>query len=557
MEAAGKKVWRSSKMTARWGFLRCKKIQYDEEMEKKIIHIPGKRKTSTWQIPVLQDSREREAMNDFDSYEAILTAYGFTRIHATRSIPHPTLSYLHEKKKTHDYVLWQHAAGILAHGHSYTRGGYTDSDGTSVPVTKTLGSITIETYMDCGTGAELQHRAGVHCGAGGSGGTLPQLDGSDIRRISNTFHSNTTLFKDFLTQSQPYGRFLPLDQWPMDEDIRKLYLPNEFALPLDKVPATTPNEIKTFLESQDYNLLWEQFTKKLPPNIQRFFGSERKLKQGDNPPQRKGLRWDPVELSLKQFSEALFFSKKRWRGSFDSEILTHWSRAALGELGDNPDEWRPYEKGPAGLSLPIALLYAKPGAKKEQAFLDLLRTAPLDVLDQWATKPDAAGYTLGLHIINRVFSDRILTHKLEIEVILGALDILHERLGSKGLPMATATRSVMGLPLQFCPDMTPKEKTWAETQQEFLQVIKKLEEWGLDWNIHLRWRNYPNLFRDKEKPTFFAEDGPVTGNQWLNEMGEKAMNGAHAVATLLQAHELNIEMPASTPTTSGNQRVRM
>lgn len=497
-------------------------------------------------------------MNDFDAFERLLLEYGFERIYATQSVSHSSLTYQTRELPVDDYVLWHHPAGVVAHGHSSTWGGYTDSQGRPVPLSKALGSLTLEARVDCGTGPELQHRAAVHIGPGSSGGVDPQLDGTDVRTLSRTVHSNALGLEAFLERSQEHGRFLPVSRWPEKIGRPTLSLPLAFALPLRSAPAQTPEENKAFLEQQDVPALWERFAEQLPPAFSALV--KRPEDEEDAAPgkkRRRGLRWDPVELGLKRFSEALFFAKKRWADSFDSDLLTHWSRAALGELGEDHRGWRAYERGPAGLSLPVAPLYAKPFEGQGAALLTVLKEAPQDVLRRWATEPDAAGYTLGLHAINRIFVERTLSHAVALTLIMDVLELLHERLGPEGLPMATATRSVLGLPLQFHPAMSDGQPTLEKTQREFTQVLTHLDAWGLDWSSVLRWRNYPNLFKKEEgKPHFFTEEGPEVAERWAMEMGERLTGEADGVIALLEARRMGEALPLSTAP-NGARRARM
>lgn len=534
-------------------------------METELIRIPRERATSSWQVKVPKlDQREWECKENYEKFERLLEAYGFEKVHTVRSLKHGYLDFVSDQQ-VEDFGIWHHPEGMLAFTNSYTQKAYRELNGTENPGGKKLGSASIVARLDMGTGPELQHRASV--GIKGSGAVDVLLDGRDVRSVTVPINSNSGDLSSFVSSVQRFGRFLPLSQWADPAITDRLFVPMESVFPLDELPGGKKMKAADLYAQVDMDEKWRVFLEALPSHVQPFFRAHRALEQQKareheaekkNPgAKRKGLLWDPVELSVKRYSEALFFAKKRWRGSFDSDLLTHWSYVALGKKGEDIANWRAFEKGPAGLNLPMVLLYGKKTAPMASEVLRLLDQAPLDVLRRWATEPDAAGYTLGLHAINRLFVDSSLSsHRADVELVLGVLEKLHERLGPEGLPMATSRRSVMGLPLQFDPKGSGAELSHLVAQEAFSKVILRLEEWGLPWDQHLRWRNYPNLFQKAEgQPTFFRQDGPVLFEEWKDLLGERATEGLKPIEAILRQKSLTRSLE-SGPSSSA-RRPRM
>ena len=532
-------------------------------MEKFPIKIPASRARRSWQIQIPEGVNEREAMADYAAYGALLESLGFEKVSEVRSLSHQSMAYRNEGP-VESYTIWNHPAGLIGYSRSYTGGGYTQTDGTFVPVTQALGSFHVEMRMDIGTGSELQHAAAVGL-SGGSGGVMVQLDGSQVRELSLNLHSNADTLLNRLESIQRHGRFLPLSKW---KDIGKedwFYLPPELALPLLEIPGGKKlDDYKEIYALHDMNEKWASFFDTLPEGVGEFLRwcgenkrrSEEKSASGVS---RNGLRWDPVEFSVKRYSEALFFAGKRWRGSYDGALLDLWSKVAMGEEGEtvDPIAWRAYEKGPGGTNLPVAMLYTKSNRSMPEQLLELLEKAPLAVLRRWATEPDAAGYTLGLHAVNRVLVEGTLpSYHAPEGLVEGVLDVLYSRLGAAGLPMATQTRSVMGLPLQLKEEKWGKPENALRIQSEFSDLILKFEGWGLPWNQDLRWRNYPNLFQATEgKPFFFKEDGPINGDEWLSRFqGVVATEGLKKIKAFFHHRQLDEKL---SPGTSRAVRIRM
>ena len=267
-------------------------------MEKSPIKIPASRARRSWQIQIPQGVNEREAMEDYATYSALLESLGFEKISEVDSLSHQSMAY-RTPGTIETYTLWSHPAGLVGYASSYTRGGYERSDGTNVPMAKTLGSFHVEMRMDMGTGAELQHRAAVGL-SGGSGGVLVQLDGGKVRELSLNIHSNAGKLLDHLEKIQAHGRFVPLAAWKemLKEDW--FYLPSEFALPLFEIPAGKKlDDYKELYALHDMDEKWASFFNTLPAGVGEFLrwcveNKRRSETSGGPSAGQKGLRWDPL-----------------------------------------------------------------------------------------------------------------------------------------------------------------------------------------------------------------------------------------------------------------------
>lgn len=520
-------------------------------MRKTPIKIPRPFRQNQFAIPLVKGADEREAMKDFGQYGKLLEKWGFQRLAHARSVSHASLAQgalrSSSQERLEDYELWHHPAGVLARLHSYSTPSYVRADGTVEPARHALSSIWLDAKVDTGMGPEIQHRSAVDIR--GSGGSTPTLDGRFIRSISETVHGNTqTSLYGFMEMIQRHGRLLAFDRWNEDPDrVSAVHITPEIIVPLHSWPREEPFAI------EDMHAKTLAFVERLPPPIaalfreQELLGAKRQAAPRSGP--RYGPSWDPVEFGIGQFSEAMFLANRRWPTAQERALLAHWHGVALGKCGEDPDPlaMRAYEQGPAGLSLPVALIYAKRSATAAPVILEkLLRSAPLDILHRWATQPDAAGYTLALRAVHRSFTERLIdTHDpLDVDV----LGILHERLGPEGLVMSTPTRSVMGIALQAQPDEDGREADIRLRQHtEFAQAIARLDDWDVDWGSNLRWRNYPNLYRDKDKPTFFQVDGPVDPGQWKDLMGINYTAALDLVASRLQHQRMRNATPKPRP----------
>lgn len=499
-----------------------------------------------FKIPLVEGVNERAAMNDFGEFCRLLATWGFEPLLTTRSFSHSALSQKHSLREE-DYQLWAHPAGVLANISSYSSPGYTDSAGNQRPPRHTLNMLKLEAKVDSGNGSELQHRASVEIR--GSGGTTPQFDGRQVRSVYEIIHSNSTgSIHRFLRTAQKYGRLLPFERWSEVQERSLLSLGEEL---VDPVVEWTKGEP---FESQDYAAKEEAAFQKLPPHLADVFRKEviatRLAKEASaRNEKRPGLSWDPIEFGISEFSEAMHLAGRRFPKPKDRDLLSHWSRVALGEFGDtlDPIKMRAFEKGPAGLSLATALLYTKRSAPLAEGLLQqLLDEAPEDVLLGWATEPDAAGYTLGLRAVARSFTDRMLTNHAPPGV--DVLGILYRRLGLDGLVMSTPTRSLLGLLMQEPHGRSVDHGKVMEMKNgEMATAIHRLNEWGVEWKDHLRWRSYPNLYMDKELPTFYQINGPVDptflkariGPNWTGHL-----DAMHASLVAVQMEKQTVPIPS-------------
>lgn len=524
------------------------------------IRLPLLRSPRQWRVKIPPSKvSEYELLDDYAAYEQRLRDYGFEKVHAVQSVPHNWIG-LRAVGQHHaeEFAIWHHPKGILAFAKSSQDLGGENLDGSISPPRQKFGSLDLYVRVDVGTGRELQHRASV--GIRGSGGVDLQLDGSEVRSVFETIHSNTQPLEQFLSQVQRHGRFLPLDQWESPTINERVFLRQEFLVPIDPQTAGKFNKTEEFYASTDMEACWQAFLGALPPSpvkdqlvrvhLKELNDKKAKEEEAANPGQRKsrGLLWDPVEFGLQQFSEALFAAKKRWRGSFDSELLTHWSYVALGKRGRDISRWRAFETGPAGLILPTMLIYAKSTAPMAEELVSLVRQAPLEVLHAWATVPDASGYTLPLHVLNRTLMEaNISSHRPNMKALEEVLECLVERLGPEAVCLATEQRSALGLVRQFNPKGSSAGVALEFAHRNFASLLLKLDGLGVQWDQHLRGRTYPNIFNaDKEGvPSFFRLDGHVGPDGWKKAVGELRTEGLEPIESLLRQRELDrcLEQP--------------
>lgn len=516
-------------------------------MRKRRIPIASTIPPAKWAIPVDEHAnrRERDLMENWEEYCAYLASLGFEQVACAQSKDHQSIKHGSDRH-VENYAMWQHPAGLIAHGHSYTKGGYQKSDGTYVPLCTTLSSINVQARIEVGVGREATHRSSVLIR--GSGGNDPQLDGSSIRNIHDTFHGNTSTLANWLESVQSHGRFLPLERWNTSIVRNYLYLPNELIF-----PVANENDLPEGVEEVtfDQKEALRNFCDKLPQPLDKvvfqWVGMNHSDKQNSN-------RWMDIEEGIDHFSEILSLGKKRWSSDYDSILLTHWQEVALGEVGEDISKWRAFEKGPAGLSLPVALIHARPRTGAHERLFRLLDEAPDDVLARWACIPDAGGYTLALHAINALMVHRIGSddnHPHE-DLPLGVLTRLRDRLGDMGVVLETSKRSVLGLVPQYYERHDVKYMSSMEIDQcmePFNKVIIQLEEWGLAWNKTLRWRNYPNTMgpgKDEGKPHFFDLERQPLPEDLHDALGMDPSPATHALMSQVGRKRLQ-QMVAQRP----------
>lgn len=528
---------------------------YLDGMEQQLIKIPKPITPSRFAIPLdpLEEGlNEREAMKDWATYTRVMEARGFKPLASAKSFSYRDAEKSYRDPRMEDYAIWYHPKGVIAKLHSYSTQAYVGYKGDQVPARHALGSVTYHAIVDLGHGREIQHRGAVEIR--GTGGTTPLFDGRTVREISETVHTNTQeTLGSFLRMTQNHGRLLAIGQWHACSERLHLNIPKEILIPL-----TEPAQTETLPSQEDLDAAFDALMDTFPAEIATAFREERRrdeeFSKRDHS-QRTGLVWDPVEFVINEFTEAMSLAGKRWSTREENELLDHWARVALGEFGDelDPERMRAYEKGPAGLSLPVALLYAKRTAKSAPGLLEqLLETAPEDVLRRWATQVDASGYTLGLRAVARSFTERGIESHDPPEV--DVLGILHRRLGNAGLVMATPTRSLLGIPLEDGEQEGRYRNSLQKRHQELAAAIQRLDAWGVEWAQHLRWRNYPNLYKDKEPPQFTQINGVVDPAAWKTRMGDNWTTALDATCSLLEAAQIEQNTVAATPSRPSSLR---
>lgn len=531
---------------------------YTWSMRKRRIPIASTIPPAKWAIPVDEHakSRERGLMKNWEEYCAYLASLGFEQVACVQSKKHQAIEYggAHHPEK---YAMWQHPAGLIAYGHSYTTGGYQKSDGTYVPLRTELGSIDVQARIDVGVGPEAVHRSSVLIR--GSGGSDPQLDGSLIRNINATFHGNTGTLANWLESVQKHGRFLPFERWNTSIVSSSVYLPNELIF-----PVASENDLPEGAEKVafDQKEALKSFCDKLPQPLDKVVFQ---LFYRTHSDKQKSKRWVDVEEGINHFSEILSLGKKRWSSDYDSSLLTHWQEVALGEVGEDISKWRAFEKGPAGLSLPVALIHARPRTGAHERLFRLLDEAPDDVLARWACVPDAGGYTLALHAINALMVRRDGFGSGESrpneDLPLGVLTRLRNRLGDMGVVLETSKRSVLGLVPQYYERYDTKYISRMEIDQcmePFNKVINQLEEWGLAWDRTLRWRSYPNTMNPHKRegnPYFFDLERPPVPKDLHDALGAEPSPATRVLISLVGRKRLQ-QIVAQQPEPQGEPRSR-
>lgn len=484
-----------------WPAARDGRADYNGSMRAQIenIHFSTLREPPCWQIPChdLSAAQERSALADSESYSRLLTAMGF--VCATRVFS--GFYGLHHKTSpppAATFFLWYHPAGVIVSGRTCANSNRMDS-------------VTAHLQIEVGTGAESQHLTSVRLAGVGNGGMTRTLDGNAVRGVLCGVREHDGSLVHALQVCQRHGRIVPFARW-MPGIADPVYCHAELVIPLANGRNTALPGTSTLAAAR------ESFLERLPADVADAMRTPR-----CSPPGHECAVL--AENVLKQFSEALFLDGRRWHEDIDSDLLCHWTHVALGERGRDPRDWRAYENGPAGLSLPAALLYAGEMPRlpddmdTDVALLDLLAQVPKQVLRRWAQVPDAAGYTLGLHAVNRLFLPHVLpeTAARASAIAKAVVEVLHARLGNRGLPMATQRRSVLGIALQGVPALAAQyPQIVADNHARLNDLLETFESWRLPWNRHLRWRSYPNIFRGKDEgqPQFFRIDGRVDAQRW-------------------------------------------
>lgn len=497
-------------------------------MKTQPIRVPGQIPKRQWKIKIPNDlGYERDDMKSFQAYEKRLEKLGFEKVYETKSFSH---EFNTRHPETHS--LWHHKAGVLVLAKSYTTGGYTKSDGTEEPVVQEMGSATAHAVVDPGMGPEVQHRGSVKISM--SGGSRSLLDGRLVKVGWEYIHSNTReTLVGFLKQIQPYGRIIPLDEWP-EYGGEMPHFPNEMLFPLeqprkDAEKHSTPHleDDKRLVAERRKKRLYELFST-LEPSVGKALTNILKADGAEVPLIRL---WDGVEAGLIHYSEVFSLSNRRWIEKPESRLLKYWSEVALGNIPDYKD-WKAEEDGPCGLSLIAMLASGKPQTGAEERLLELLEKVSENKLRQWCTVPDGGGFTLPLLLLRRLVTSNYIYATRDIPedtLTEKAFEILVERVGADDICLETENRSALGLVLEFDPgsvNSTNYERILFG-QGRFTQAIKMIDEMGIKWHGSLKWRSYPNMMMNEGRPKFFHIPGPASavdfkhhlGNRWTDNLG--------------------------------------
>lgn len=492
-----------------------------------------------WQIRLPDMDRQAELilMQDFAAYERWLVGLGFERVTSVAST-------LYESRNDHlqTHSLWHHDAGLLARLHSMTelRGGQSR---------QRLGTMIVHAQLDCGMGAQYLRQATQRLSWRGSNSVLTCLDGRDIHAISFILSdSGVAGLVEHLRTCQEIGRFVRVRDWLPDTG-SPIHFPDEML-----VPVTTRHTRRPTIAQRAKGRA--AFIDRLPPDIAALL--RHRPRDAENV---DGLREQAaVQDLLEHFSEAMFLAGRRWPTAAERGLLNHWAQVALGRHGDRMQDWRAHEDGPAGLSLPVALLHVRApdgglgnGFHAGQALVRVLESAPRATLTRWACEADAAGYTLGLHAVERLF-----THAADeadpLETVEHTLRILHSRLGERGLPMATACRSVLGVVLQQrVRTARVPGTTLAANAHRLGVVLDLLDGWRLPWNRHLFWGAGAS---QAAGPTFHCIDGDVDTHVWRQAAQSLALDlepDSALIARLCRA-ELRTAVAADPPARRSRRR---
>lgn len=490
-------------------------------MEIRPIPVPSIIPPSRFAIPLVKDGNEWADMQDWESYRQRLERWGFACLASTASLSYDNIGKPWVRDRFSDHEVWVHPKGVIAFARSRRISARERRESEATVETRSLDRLQVHALLDPGHGAEVQQRAVM--GVRGLGNWTPLGDGRAVREIGETVepYSGKTLF-GLMREIQRHGRLVPFEHWGTACGDAQVALPSEIILPLTDAALMEHHPDETVMEAH-FNAWLDRFPRGVAQVLLRGRAQARKPREQMNLNQPAPATTHIFE----QFTEAMMLARKRWPKPNETALLTHWTRVAMGELGDRlePGRMRAYEEGPAGLSLAVALVHAKDTAKNAGGLLvQLLAQAPTTVLQRWATQEDAAGYTLGLRLARRIFTERGGVSNTD------ALDILHERLGTAGLVMATNTRSVLGLAMEPLQGRYP----------DLVKLIERLDAWGVAWDQHLRWRDYPAHFGDAHAPQFMAIDGPVEPGTWESLMEERRVEGMGAIEGMLSARRLDM-----------------
>lgn len=482
---------------------------------------------------------------DFQKTVQELEALGFSLIHSVFSVSQDSIRALGSQGNHNEnhYGLWHHPAGVLLLSCAYGSRGDWFPLANNSPSFHQMSALTIFLELDVGAGLEYAARA-IH--RIGSGTQAPQMDGTVRQTIRTSLAGGEISLCGFLSMIQCHGRLVPVEKWT---ERAVCNLPEEMLCPLpSSVPTAGPDPSKSKRSREGLKALESA----VPSHIRRVLSSHWRPASPD------GFldAWKTTALAHAQVSEVLFLSRKRFPSAPAREIVGHWLSLASGQKKEMPfDAWRAFEKGPAGLSLPTVLLFSDQAEGNGERLLEVLRQAPLALLQSWMQDPDGAGYTFGQRILQRTLQGSGPSSSREpLERLLGrTMALLVERVGPSGFRMTTPQRSALGLWLQG--PVVASLRSWeAEAlsgwQAVASQLMSHLEKVGVEWLGPVRWRarlpHSPDL--RKKAPAFIDLGGssPSIG-VWTEYFRARRTPGAQEFDLLLGSKLLKRDLEKNLP----------
>ena len=520
------------------------------------IRVFSNRHPRSWEIPVSSvPDKDRPYIRDHRSAETIekeLLDLGFERVASVTSLSHYKVrqdpQWRHAGERPNEYMLWVHPAGVIARGHTYhtSNGSWQESD-VREPVT-TVETVDFTFAVEFPEGRERRHQS--NCGVTGGGGVTLGIDGSSVRVGTNSVKpSQEGLMGDFLKRQQLNGRFLPLERWPAGHSV---YLDAEFILPFPdeaSLPAQAVHKDESleaaFGTSREEAV--KAFVGALPEKCRPLF--ERSL----NRPKPEVRQWPLVEESVDQYTEALALAGKRWATDAERALLRHWSQVALGEQGEDVEQWRAFERGPAGLSLPVALLYARDWQETLPRLVKAIEEAPAAVANEWAAAVDKAGFTLPLRVLHRAFSTYTSPDAaVPPEALATVLTALQSR---SALPLRweTPQRTPLGLVLECTPRYNRTIGGLDRDVKAFWETLRLAEGMGLVVGEDLRWRTHPNTMTDdlsvRDLPRWVSASCSTPLDALLGAMEKGAdLESSRSVLARIRMRNLDRNLPEPVST---------
>ncbi len=521
------------------------------------IKIFRDRPRSSWEIPVpVLTTDQRPYVSGHRPAEEIekeLLDMGFKRAFSTQSFSHYRVrrgGAGQEGDHPDEYVIWIHPAGVVARAHTFqTRNGDVWKAPESMQPVTTFERICFAFALEFPEGVERRHQSA--CNIPSSGGTESLLDGREVRVGTVVLqHFQKGDIGDWLGKAQKQGRFIPLEHWP-DTSV---YVDSEMVMPFQTLPPqeTPDGECLSPLFGISKEDAQSVLVAQLPPALGKLV--ENGFQTGSLPKSR----WAEVEAVLKEYTTLLAANGKQWLDFPKREVLEHWSRVALGELGEDVASWRPFEKGPAGLSLPVALIHANDFKTNLPRLVKLFEAAPQSVVNEWARSVDKAGFTVPLRLLCRAFCKSSLEKAhADAPALLEAIEALR-RCSTIPLRWETPQRTPRGLLLEHAPYYGMPggsvSKFLDRHAQVFWEVLMAVERQTPEMSQELRWRTHPNTMTpDKARrslPEWIIASPEATSDAVLAATEKGAPRECFAsIESWLRGRELGRTLPAAISVT--------